>query len=87
MIMIEILSHWNQQENCHGLQQDKDFIPVLAIAFIFPHKQAYLLSSSIFFYIPSARDESTVRYTNEAISVRLIKDKERTVHALTLCTD
>jgi len=38
MILIEMLSHWNQQENYHGLQQDKSFIPVLVIDFLFPHK-------------------------------------------------
>lgn len=35
VIVIGILSHWNQQENHHGLQQNKNFIPVLIIAFIF----------------------------------------------------
>lgn len=35
VILIGILSHWNQQENHHGLQQNKNFIPVLIIAFIF----------------------------------------------------
>lgn len=35
VILIEILSHWNQQENHHSLQQNKNFIPVLIIAFIF----------------------------------------------------
>lgn len=61
VILIGILSCWNQQENHHGLQQNKDLIPVLIIAFIFfPHKWAFLLGSIIFFYIPSAKYETTV---------------------------
>ena len=65
MILIEMLSHWNQQENYHGLQQDKSFIPVLVIDFLFPHKWAHLPSSIIFFHIPSAKDETTVQNTNK----------------------